>query len=90
MRATQYRKDELHICNVGTGRPTSVLELVSSFEETCEMNIPNRFSNRRTDDVTSLHSNTNNIRSNLGWKHQRTLNDMCKSSLNQFENASVV
>ena len=80
VRVAQYRKAGLHIFNLSNGRPISVLELVSAFEETSGINIPKRFSNRRTDDVTSSHSTTYSIRANLNGKHQRTLIDMCQSS----------
>lgn len=90
VRVAQYRKAGLHIFNLSNGRPTSVLELMSAFERICGINIPKRFSNRRTGDVTSSHSNTNSLRANLNGKHQRTLIDMFQSSWKQFENTSVV
>lgn len=63
--------------NLGTGYPTSVLELVHTFEAATKVKIPYKLVERRSGDVESSYANTDKSERLLGWKTTRSLKDMC-------------
>ena len=64
--------------NIGTGKGTSVLELVECFIQTNKINVPYEFCNRRKGDVPILVANNKKAISELGWYPKRNIQDMCK------------
>ena len=63
--------------NIGTGKGTSVLELINTFEFVNKVNIPYKFSSRRDGDVSTLIADNSLAISCLDWKPKRSLIDMC-------------
>lgn len=63
--------------NLGTGRGTSVLELVRAFEATTDQTVPLEIVDRRPGDVAEYWANPAKAHATLGWKATRTLYDMC-------------
>jgi len=63
--------------NLGTGRGTSVLELVSAFESASGRAIPFEFAGRRPGDVAELYADPSRAAALLGWRATRTLGEMC-------------
>lgn len=70
----------LAIFNIGTGRGTSVLELVHTFEKVNDVKIPYQIVERRKGDVPIMFADTNKIEANTKWKPKRTLEDMCQDA----------
>lgn len=70
------REDFIQV-NLGTGRGSSVLELVHAFSEACGKQIPFVFTARREGDVASYYACTNLAHQTLGWQATRKLHDMC-------------
>jgi UDP-glucose 4-epimerase len=70
------------IFNLGTGKPTSVLELVNAFEQVNDIKIPYIFDNRRAGDISSCWSSTDKANQELNWKAKLTIKDMCRDSYN--------
>ncbi len=70
----------LHIWNLGTGHGTSVLELVSAFERATHVRIPYEITGRRPGDVAATWAEVTKAWRELGWKAERTLDDMCADS----------
>ena len=64
--------------NIGTGIGTSVLELVNTFQEVNNCNIPYKFCDRRPGDVSSLIADNQKAVKLLNWKPKRNLKDMCR------------
>ena len=64
--------------NLGTGLGVSVLELIKTFENVNNINIPYVFTKRREGDVARLVADNSYTKSVLSWKPKRSLNDMCK------------
>ncbi|KGG12046.1 MULTISPECIES: UDP-glucose 4-epimerase GalE [Prochlorococcus] len=64
--------------NIGTGKGTSVLELVKTFEAVNKCQIPYVFSNRRLGDVPFAVANNQLALKYLDWKPKRTLEDICR------------
>lgn len=63
--------------NLGSGNSTSVLELVSAFENTAGQKIPYVFAPRRAGDLPEFYANTKKAEHILDWKTEKTIEDMC-------------
>ena len=72
--------DPLQVFNLGTGRGTSVLELVAAFEEATGQKIPSVDAERRSGDVAVLYAAVGKAERDLGWRATRRLHDMCADS----------
>lgn len=69
-----------HIYNLGTGRGTTVLELVSEFEATNHVLVPWKPHPRRPGDVAESWAAVERAESDLGWRAKRDLSDMCRDA----------
>lgn len=63
--------------NLGTGRGTSVAELVRVFERVNGVRIPLRIAPRRAGDVAAIWADPEEAARVLGWRARRTLAQMC-------------
>lgn len=63
--------------NLGTGKGTSVLELLHAFERASGKTVPYRFLPRRAGDVPVCYADPAKANAVLGWNAQRSLEDMC-------------
>ena len=73
---------EVLTANLGTGSGYSVLDLVKAFERASGQAIPYRIVARRAGDVPAYWGDPSLAGQRLGWKAQRTLEDMCRDSWN--------
>jgi UDP-glucose 4-epimerase len=71
-----------HIFNLGSGRGSSVLEMIKMFEKVSGKSIPYKVSSRRAGDVSISYTNPDKARVELGWTSALTLEDMCVSAWN--------
>jgi UDP-glucose 4-epimerase len=62
--------------NLGTGRGTSVTELIRAVEEVTGKTVPVRSAPRRAGDPPALVADPARAESALGWRAKRDLNDM--------------
>lgn len=70
------------IFNIGTGTGYSVLDIVKSFEKVNNIKINYKIVARRPGDIEKVWADTTYANEELGWKAERTLDDMMKSSWN--------
>ncbi|MBR6554537.1 MAG: UDP-glucose 4-epimerase GalE [Clostridia bacterium] len=77
----------VRVYNLGTGVGYSVLDLVAAFERATGIKIPYRIADRRPGDIAECWSDPSKAERELGWKAQRTLEEMCRSAWN-FEKAN--
>ena len=68
------------IHNLGTGRGTSVLEMVQRFEAVNHVQVPYQIVARREGDVASCYADPSKAFKELGWKTEKTLDDMVRDS----------
>ena len=66
--------------NLGTGRGTSVLELLSTFERTTGAAVPHDIAPRRPGDVAILYASAEEARTKLNWIARRDIEQMCADS----------
>jgi len=76
------------IFNVGTGKGSSVLEVIRSFENTTGLKVPFSIGARREGDITAVYANTQKIESFLNWKAEYSLDDMMLHAWNWQKNQS--
>ena len=72
--------------NLGTGRGSSVLEVVRAFEEASGVKIPLEITHRRPGDIATCYADASKAKALLGWEAKRTLRDMCRDSWNWQHN----
>ena len=68
-------KEEYEIFNVGTGRPLSVLELITAFEKVNGVKLNWKFAPRRAGDVVAIWADPTLAEKELGWKAERSIED---------------
>ncbi len=66
--------------NLGTGKGTSVLELVDTFASVTEQNIPYQFAERRAGDIASCYASADKAKTLLDWEAKLSIIDMCSDT----------
>jgi len=66
--------------NLGTGKGTSVLEMLSSAERAVGSKIAHRIYDRREGDIVKIYADTRKASSELRWNATRSLDDMTASA----------
>ena len=78
----------LHIFNLGTGKPCTVLKLIQTFARCHNTDIPYILHDRRTGYIQTSFCSNNKANDELNWSAQLTIEDMCnsyKSFINTIE-----
>lgn len=65
------------IYNLGRGRGCSVLEMVHAFEKATGKKIPLEAAPRRAGDLAMYYADVSKAQTELGWKAEKSLEDMC-------------
>lgn len=68
------------IFNLGTGKGSSVLDVVHAFEKACGHEIPYQIKPRRAGDVATNYAACDKARTELGWVAEYDLDRMCADS----------
>ncbi|HFI0500791.1 TPA: UDP-glucose 4-epimerase GalE [Streptococcus suis] len=68
--------------NLGSGQGTSVLELVQAFEKVNGVPVPYKIVDRRPGDVATCYANADKALTELNWKTEKTIEDMCRDTWN--------
>lgn len=76
----QQSVDNLLITNLGTGQGYSVLDIVNAFAKASERDIPYQVVPRRDGDIGCYFADPEYAEKTLGWKAERTLQDMCQDT----------
>ena len=74
------------IYNLGTGKGTSVLELVKAFENASGVKVPYEIAPRRPGDVATVYCNASKAEKELDWKAEYGIDKMCADSWNWQKN----
>ncbi|MCL2017418.1 MAG: UDP-glucose 4-epimerase GalE [Alphaproteobacteria bacterium] len=78
----------LSIYNLGTGRGYSVLECIRMFEKVTGQKIPFAIKPRRAGDAPIIYANPSKAVTELDWRAEKDLSDMCRDSWN-FQNKII-
>ena len=71
---------DYEVFNLGTGKGSSVLEVIESFEKVSGSKLPYRIADRREGDVIQAFADTEKANSILGWKSKYSLDDALASA----------
>jgi UDP-glucose 4-epimerase len=66
--------------NLGTGKGTTVLEIIKTFEEVNNINLKKKFYSRRAGDSESTYASVYKAKKALNWSAKYDLKTMCKSA----------
>lgn len=66
--------------NLGTGKGTSVLELVAAFSKVSKQDIPYQFTARRAGDIASCYASADKAKNLLEWQAKLSITEMCQDS----------
>lgn len=88
VKALEYtqKRNGVFIYNLGTGRGSSVLEIIRSFAEVNALDIPYRIVARRPGDIAECYADPSLAWQELGWKTEYNLADMCRHAWNWQKN----
>ena len=70
------------VFNLGTGVGYSVLDMVNSFVSVNHVAVPYQIVDRRPGDIATCYADPAKSAEKLGWKAEKTLDDMCRDSWN--------
>ncbi len=72
--------DNYEFFNVGTGKGSSVLEVINSFEKVSGKKLNYKIVGRREGDITTAYADTTKANNVLGWKAIATLDEAMKTA----------
>lgn len=82
LAALAHAKVGYHVYNLGSGKGTSVLELVHAFEKASGQQVPYEFLPRRAGDLATSYADASLATAELGWTVNRSLEQACRDSWN--------
>ncbi|MBR6526500.1 MAG: UDP-glucose 4-epimerase GalE [Lachnospiraceae bacterium] len=84
LKALEYAESNhgAEAINLGTGKGTSVLELVYAFQKVSGIQVPYVIGPRREGDLPAFWADAEKAKRLLGWEAMYTVEDMCRSTWN--------
>ena len=79
-------KNGIFTYNFGSEKGYSVLDLVKTFEKVNNIKINYKIAERRPGDLDEYYADSSKAKNELGWKTEKTLEDMCIDSWNFMKN----
>lgn len=76
----QQNAEKVETFNLGTGKGSSVLEVINAFEKVSGQKLPYKMVARREGDITSAYANTDKAREILGWQTELSLEEALASA----------
>lgn len=83
----EHMKPGVSIYNLGTGKPTSVKEMIAAFEKASGKALPYKIVGRRAGDLAEIWANADKAKAELGWQTELTIDDAMRDTLKFLENA---
>ena len=78
--ATSTKKYD--VFNIGTGKGSSVLEIIAAFEKSTGVKLDYRIGDRRAGDIEKVYGDVSKAESQLGWKAELGIDQMMSSAWN--------
>jgi len=73
-------EENFEFFNLGTGKGSSVMEIIKSFEKVTQQSLNYKITDRREGDITAAYADTTKANVVLGWKPQETLEEALLSA----------
>ncbi|NND87641.1 MAG: UDP-glucose 4-epimerase GalE [Flavobacteriaceae bacterium] len=77
---SESNENNFEIFNIGTGRGSSVLEVVRAFQQILDSSLPYKIVDRRIGDVVSVYADTTKANEVLGWKAEKSMEEALDSA----------
>lgn len=82
-----FEKTGTSIYNLGSGRGTSVLEIMHAFEEANHVALPHHFADRRPGDLAEIFADPSKAKRELNWETTHTIEDAMRDTINFLDSA---
>lgn len=82
LKALEKMQPGVAIYNLGTGKATSVIEIVESFEKIAGEELKKEFGKRRAGDLAEFYADPSLAERELGWKTELGVEDAIRDTLN--------
>ena len=82
-----FEKTGTSVYNLGSGRGTSVLEIMHAFEEANHAALPHRFADRRQGDLAEIFADPSKAKRELNWETTHTIEDAMRDTINFLDSA---
>jgi UDP-glucose 4-epimerase len=86
----QQQKKPIEFFNLGTGKGFSVLDVIKSFEKTSGEKLNCQIVGRRAGDIEQIWADPKLANNELGWKAEKTLDEMTLSAWNWQKKLSKI
>lgn len=86
LAAIKGLKPGFTVYNLGTGQPTSVLQIVKAFEIISDKPLPHKFAARRTGDLAILYADPSKAQNELNWQATLSIKDATRDTLKFIAN----
>ncbi len=70
----------LFVCNLGTGKGYSVMDILHAYEKACGKELPYVIEARRAGDIAECYADPHKALVEMGWKAELGIEEMCASS----------
>lgn len=80
VRAIEKMDKGVEVYNLGTGKGTSVLELLNAFIKENRVDVANKIVERRAGDIAICYADATKAKEELGWKAELSIEDMVRDS----------
>lgn len=86
VKALEKISGGLKVYNLGSGKGVSVLELVNTFQKVNNVKVNYKIVDRRAGDLAEYYADPSKALEELGWKTEKTLDDICRDAWNYEKN----
>lgn len=84
--AIDKMKPGVLIYNLGTGKGTSVFEMIRAFEKASGKELPYKVVGRRAGDLAEMYADPSKAEKELGWKTELTVEDAMRDTMSYLNN----
>ena len=74
------------IYNLGSGKGTSVFEMIAAFEKASGKKLPYKVVGRRAGDLAEIYADPSKAKKELGWKTELTVEDAMRDTMCYLNN----
>lgn len=85
LAALKHMQTGWAVYNLGSGKGTSVLEMVTAFEKASGKKLPYKITERRAGDLAVVYANPEKAADELGWQTELSISDMMRDTLNYLK-----
>lgn len=84
--ALEHDYEGVQIFNLGTGKPSSVKEMIAAFEKASGEKLPYDIVGRRAGDLAELYADPSKAEQELNWHADLTIDDAMRDTINYLNN----